>query len=425
MFGRKKKMQAQIEELRNELDKVKDEASFPFSSGSSSMEDFIKCGLSGGSLVTSKKVAMGLPAVFACVRLIAGAVSSSPVRIFRSGGNEEEFKHPYKALLSSRPNEFMTAATFWKVMAQNKVLAGNAYAVIMRNKSGGVKSLHPIAPRNVTPYQAWELGLDKRIGVNQYRLYYYVTWDNGECTVVDQDDMLHIPNLDWDGKKGLSTLSAAARTLGIAVDSEKSASSLFKNGLVTQTAITYPNKMGEEQQEKLRDFYAKKYATPENHYKPLILTQGGKPEPLSISPVDSQLIESRQFSTIDIARLFGVPPVMIGESTKTSSWGSGVEQMARWFATFTMNEHFTAIEQEINTKIFTRGTFRAEFDEKGLTRGDTKTRGDFYRIMRGSLQEPGVMTINEIRKAEGLPPVEGGDEILRPETEDSENVDPE
>lgn len=103
-----------------------------------------------------------------------------------------------------------------------------------------------------------------------------------------------------------------------------------------------------------------------------------------MSAEDAQLIESRQFSVIDICRFFGVPPVMIGETEKTSSWGSGVEQMARWFTTFTLNDHLTAIEQELEAKLFRDGFF-AEFDESELTRGDTKTRGEFYRIARGSM----------------------------------------
>ena len=139
-----------------------------------------------------------------------------------------------------------------------------------------------------------------------------------------------------------------------------------------------------------------------------------------MSAEDAQLIESRQFSVSDICRFFGVPPVMIGETEKTSSWGSGVEQMARWFTTFTLNDHLTAIEQELEAKLF-RDSYFAEFDESELTRGETKTRGDFYRIARGSMQEPGFMTTNEIRAAEGLPPVAGGDALQGPATKEHDD----
>ena len=189
--------------------------------------------------------------------------------------------------------------------------------------------------------------------------------------------------------------------------------------MLSKIALTYPAKLTDDVKENLREYFDARYTGTANHHRPLLLTEGGEAKTLSMSAEDAQLIESRQFSVIDICRFFGVPPVMIGETEKTSSWGSGVEQMARWFTTFTLNDHLTAIEQELEAKLFRDGFF-AEFDESELTRGDTKTRGEFYRIARGSMQEPGFMTTNEIRGAEGLPPVEGGDALQRPAAKDDD-----
>lgn len=187
--------------------------------------------------------------------------------------------------------------------------------------------------------------------------------------------------------------------------------------MLSKIALTYPGKLDPKVADDLREFFDARYTGTANHHRPLLLTEGGEAKTLSMSAEDAQLIESRQFSVIDICRFFGVPPVMIGETEKTSSWGSGVEQMARWFTTFTLNDHLTAIEQELEAKLFRDGFF-AEFDESELTRGDTKTRGEFYRIARGSMQEPGFMTTNEIRAAEGLPPIDGGDELQHPVKKD-------
>ena len=187
--------------------------------------------------------------------------------------------------------------------------------------------------------------------------------------------------------------------------------------MLSKIALTYPGKLDLKVADDLREFFDARYTGTANHHRPLLLTEGGEAKTLSMSAEDAQLIESRQFSVIDICRFFGVPPVMIGETEKTSSWGSGVEQMARWFTTFTLNDHLTAIEQELESKLFRDGFF-AEFDESELTRGDTKTRGEFYRIARGSMQEPGFMTTNEIRAAEGLPPIDGGDELQHPVKKD-------
>ena len=157
--------------------------------------------------------------------------------------------------------------------------------------------------------------------------------------------------------------------------------------------------------------YKERYMGAKNYNMPLFLTEGGDVKTLTMSASDAQLIESRRFSVTEICRFFGVPPVMIGESEKTTSFGSGVEQMARWFVTFTLSDHYVAIEQELEAKLFRMSPCFSEFDESELTRGDTKTRGDYYKIARGSMQEPGFMTIHEIRAAEGLPPVPEGDKL--------------
>ena len=220
-----------------------------------------------------------------------------------------------------------------------------------------------------------------------------------------------------DGKRGLSTISAAGQGIGLGLAAEEYSARFFSNGMLSKIALTYPGKLDPKVADDLREFFDARYTGTANHHRPLLLTEGGEAKTLSMSAEDAQLIESRQFSVIDICRFFGVPPVMIGETEKTSSWGSGVEQMARWFTTFTLNDHLTAIEQELEAKLFRDG-FVAEFAESGLARGDTKTRGEFYRIARGSMQEPGFMTTNEIRAAEGLPPIDGGDELQHPVKKD-------
>ena len=288
------------------------------------------------------------------------------------------------------------------------------------SKSGRPLGLIPISNKRCAPYQAWELGLDKKISVRSDRLYYEVQWDNGTTSMIDQDDMIHVPNIGWDGKRGLSTLSAGARAIGLGLAGDESAESLFENGLNSQIALRYDGKMAPEAQEELRNHIKSKYSSAGNHNTPLILTQGGDVKSISMNANDAQLIESRQFSVIDICRFFGVPPIMVGESEKTSSWGSGVEQMARWFVMFTLNDHFTDIEQELEKKLFRASGYYCKFDETELTRGDTKTRADYYKASIGGTQNPAWMTINEIRKAENLPPLDSGDQLFKPQGETNE-----
>jgi len=366
--------------------------------------------------------AMRCSAVFACVRLISGAIASAPLLIYKQTDTGREVaKHPFQKLLSLRPNEHMTASTFWKVMAMQKVLNGNAYAAIMRvGKAGRPVALIPFRSPRVAVYQAYELHMDEKYGVDPHRLYYAVTWDNGTQSVFDRDDILHIPNINFDGKVGMSTVAAGAQAMGLALSAEESAAKLFENGMVSQLALTYPQKLTADAQDKLREHLANRYQGAGNHHRPLILTEGGKAEKLALNAEDAQLLETRQFSVIDIARFFGVPPVMIGETEKTSSWGSGVEQMARWFVMFTLNDHLTDIEQEVAVKLFPNSDFRAEFDETELTRGDTKTRAEYFKAALGGTQNPGWMTQNDVRQAEGLSPMDGGNKLYVPKSEPTE-----
>ena len=422
-WNKSKKLQEELDALKAQLS-VRNEG---FSlTDSQAWYDYIYGGMKSMSLAPES--AMRCSAVFACVRLLSGAVASAPIRIYKKQrkGRTPVSGHPYERLLTHRPNDHITASTFWKAMATSKVLTGNAFAAIVRSPGGRPVGLIPFLSSRVHVYQAWELQLDQKLGADKFRLYYSLSWDDGTVSMLDQDDMIHVPNIGWNGKVGMSTIKAGAQAMGLALNAEESASKLFENGMISQLALTYPTKLTADAQERLRETLASKYSGSANHHKPLILTEGGDVKTMSMSAEDAQLLEARQFSVIDIARFFGVPPVMIGESDKTSSWGSGVEQMARWFVMFTLNDHLTDIEQELDAKLFRNSDYIAEFDEAELTRGDTKTRGEFYRMARGSLQEPGIMTVNEIREAEGLPPVPGGDKILFPteEVKDEKQTDP-
>lgn len=417
MFG-SRKLKQRIAELEAENATIKASAEDISIRDSQAFAEMFLGGPIQTTSVRSVDSAMRCSAVFSCVRLLSGALASAPIRIYQrtEDGRAEMPKHPFLRMLSVRPNEFMTASTFWKTMMIQKVLEGNAYAFIYRaNPSGRAIGLYPLRSPRVVPYQAWELGLDKELSVSPSRLYYRVSWDDGRTSLVDQDDMLHIPNLNWNGKKGMSTISAGAQTMGLALSAESSAAKIFENGMISQVALEYPEALKAEAQEELRKYVSDHYSGASNHHKPLILTRGGKANKLSLNAEDAQLIESRQFSVIDIARFFGIPPILIGESEKTSSWGSGVEQVLRWFVMGTLNDHFTDFEQELAVKLFGNSNASPEFDESELTRGDTKTRAEYFKSALGGTQNPGWLTQNDVRRAEGYEPMTDGDKLYAPQ----------
>lgn len=367
----------------------------------------------------NESTAMQLSAVFACVGLVSGALASSPCVVYRRGEKRRDIaeSHPLSPVLRLKPNPRTTAATFWRAMTSSKLLHGNAYALISRFGDGRPGALTWIHPRRVSVYYAHELGLDRKAeSFGPMDLVYQITDEQGKMFMYAADDIIHVPGPGWDGKRGMSVLGAAADAFGVGLGAQEHTARFYKQGASFNFAISYPQKLGPEAAASLRDYWTKKHQGVGNHHIPPILTEGGELKPFSMSARDAQLLESRQFSVVDICRWFGTPPVMIGETEKTTSWGSGVEEMARWFRTFTLTPHLVAFEQEMEVKLFRRGGFFAEFDETELTRGDMKTRHEAYRSARGSLQEPGYMTINEIRDSEGYPPVEGGDELMRPVT---------
>lgn len=365
--------------------------------------------MTGGNIshagpAVTERTAMGIGAVYACVGLIGGAISSLPLQIYRRTENgRERINHDIWWLLNEQPCACMSAAVMWEFLAWSLLLHGDAFAIIQR-QGPKIIGLEPVHPLSVTVHEVEE------------RLVYTVV-DNDETLVLDQDDMLHIPGLGFDGKRGLSPLRYAARqTFGLALAAEEYSARFFSNGARPDYVITTENKMDSEQQRLFRESWMARYAGLQNAHIPALLTGGGaEVKSLTLSPEEAQLMATRNFQATDVARIYGVPPHMIGITEKTTSWGSGIEQQGIGFVKYTLQRHLVKIEQEINRKLFRRSLqLFAEFNTAGLERGDYKGRNEGYRIAAGRAGEPGWMTINEIRKLENLPPIDGGDVLFNP-----------
>jgi HK97 family phage portal protein len=392
--------------------------------------DSVKYSVSG-QYVTAE-TSMRISAVFACVRLLGSCAASSPVYVYKRKPNalsridrEMRMDHHLSPVLRLQPNETMGAKIYWKRMMQDKVVAGNAYSVIKRNGGGIPIGLEWVAPPMVNVYWAYEIGLDRKLGVNPYRLFYEVYYPTGTSKIYDQDDMIHVPNIGWNGKTGLSTISAACQCMGLALAKEEHSSRFFSQGTAFNLGLEYPTQMGDEASKKLKEYLERRAQGVVNHWKPLIITDGGKIHELNMTARDAQLLESMQASFSDICSFFGVPTVMVRETDKQSSWGTGVEAVGLWFTKFTMNDHFTDFELEMERKLFRDGKYFAEFDETELTRGDTKTLYEAMNIARGNTQSPGVLSINEIRAklGERPDPDPKSDELYRPEPNKGANND--
>ena len=381
-------------------------AVYPTSSGTSgsALYEWLTGGssLSSSGPAVTERTALAIGAVYACISLISGAILSLPVHIYRrSQDGRDRITNDLWWLLNDQPSPGCTAAVFWEFLTWSLLLHGDAFARILRASPmsptiTGFEFCHPL---NVTPAR------------NGDRLAYLVKdrW-TGHVESFDQDDILHVPGLGFDGLRGLSPLRFAAKqSMGLSLAADEYAARFFSNGARPDYVVTTPNRMDEAQQKLFRESWMARYAGVGNAHIPAILTGGGDVKALSLKPEDAQLIETRHYQTSDIARFYGVPPHMIGLTEKTTSFGTGIEQQSIAFVKYTLTRHLVKFEQEINRKCFRGPAKFAEFCTAGLERGDFKTRNEGYRIALGRAGEPAWLTVNEVRKLENQPPVDGGD----------------
>ncbi|WP_374832968.1 phage portal protein [Paenochrobactrum pullorum] len=349
-----------------------------------------------GEIITERNV-LALSAVWACVNLISGTISSLPLMIYRTnadGSRDVASDHPLYAVLHDSPNYDQTAVDFWDFIAASVELWGNGYARVDRSV-GNVRALTPILPALMSVQK-------KQNGDLIYK------WtEDGKANEATDRDILHIRGFGGNPLGGASTLFFGRRVFGLSQAAERSAGSMFENGLRPSGVLKFDKWLTDEQREVAEQKLAAKIGSG-NAGKPIVLEGGTEWQQLTITPEDAQMLESRSFSIEEICRFFGVPPHMVGHTSKSTSWGSGIEAQTLGFQKFTLRRRLKRIEQALMKQLLTPADKAAgviiEFNQEGLLRGDTVGRARFYQQMTAI----GAMTINEVRALENLPPVEGG-----------------
>ena len=346
--------------------------------------------------------AMRVSAVAACVQRITGAVTSMPVNIYErtSEGRKQVEGDPKWWLLNEQPTAAWNAASMWEQILGDMLLKESGFAFLRRSNSGDIREIVPL------PWSAVRVERYQGSG----RLKYFV---NDITTFgADQDDILHFPGFGFDGMRAKSVIAYAARNAaGNAMAMDEYSGKFFANGAHPSIVLSTEKGMKDPQIATLQQMFMAKYSGIDNaHRLPLVLTEGLKVDNLSLTSEDAQLLESRKYQVVDIARAFGVPPHLIGETSASTSWGTGLEEMSRAFIMLTVNQHLKRLEQELNRKIYPRSTrFYAEFFRDALMEGNSKAQSDYYRAaIGGPGSGPGWMTVDEVRKTKHLPPM-GGD----------------
>jgi len=362
--------------------------------------------------VVSPATSMRVSAVFGCVTLIAGAIAQLPLPVFeRTGEARVRADHDYWWLLNEQFSAAWPAGAAWEFLVAQMLLRGDGIAYITRTpRSGKVTGFIPW-PRD----RVMILEQPKSSPRDPRRLQYTFHDDDGYFTV-DQDDVLHFPCFGFNGTHGMSVIQWGARNgIGIAIQGDEHAGKFFAEGGKPEVAITTPKEMGQGAQDDFRAAWVKKYGGMQGNRRiPLILTEGLDIKELTMSAVDQQLLESRQWQVIDIARAFGVPPHMIGETSKATSWGTGIEQMGIGFVKHTLGPHLRRIKDELNRKLFRTVRYFTEHNVDSLLAGDSKAQAEYFGKALGGPGAQGWMTVNEVRRLKNLPPIPGGDVLYRP-----------
>lgn len=377
---------------------------------SSSSWDFMWNSVKGLPAVNERS-AMTVSTAYACVNLIAGAISSLPMHIYLRKPDGERDQLHNEDLWWVLNEQFLprwAASNGWEYMVQSLLFHGDAFAEIKRNGAGQVIGLQPIHPSKVQPIPT----------PDGMRLVYAILSNEaggrGFNKAIDQDDMLHVAGFGFDGTRSISPLQHhLANSVAVALAMQEYAGRFFANSARPDVVLTTDQKIDAVQADIIRDRWQELYGGLGNSHRPAILGQGFKVEPLTMTAEDAQLLASRQFQIEEVARAFGVPPFMIGHTEKTTSWGSGVETMGTGFVRFTLRQHLTKFQNEFNRKLFRSGGKFVEFDTFELERADMRSLFEGFRVALGRAGEPGFMTTDEVRSKLNLKRLPGGAELAK------------
>ena len=346
-------------------------------------------------IAVTEKNAMQLSAVFGAVRVISETIATLPYHVKQStdGMVRNADAHPINKLIHA-PNQLMSDFTFRETCQANLCLHGNSFIAIKRDNAGNPIQLIPIHPERV------------KVKIYQDEKFYQV--DDKET--FDDSEMIHIVGLGFDGVVGKSVIECARESIGLGLAADQFGGSFFGNGANISAVLTHPARLSDEAYKRLMRSWSQRYTGLGNGHKTAILEEGMNVTKLSVSPQDSQFISTRKFGVEDIARFFRLPLAYLG-SMDNSSTRANVEEQGIMFQRNTILPWVKRWEAELNRKLFVGDSeYYIRFEMDGLLRGDIKSRYSSYATAR----QWGFLSANDIRRFEGMEPIESGDIYLQP-----------
>ena len=357
-----------------------------------------------GSTTSGKTVngrtALQTTAVYACVRILAETIASLPLHTYRYSpdGKAKAIDHPIYYLLHSEPNPEMTSFVFRETLMGHLLLWGNAYAQIIRDGRGRVVGLYPLLPNKML------------VNRNDQGILYYQYEKDGQTFLLRNYEVLHIPGLGFDGLIGYSPIAMAKNAIGMALATEEYGAKFFANGASPGGVLEHPGVVKDPA--RIRESWNSVYQGSSNAHRVAVLEEGMKFQSIGIPPEQAQFLETRKFQINEIARIFRIPPHMIGDLEKSSF--SNIEQQSLEFVMYTLDPWVVRWEQAIQRALFSETEKRqyfAKFNVDGLLRGDYQSRMNGYAVGR----QNGWLSSNDIRELENLnriPAELGGDLYL-------------
>lgn len=374
--------------------------------GQDGIEVYRPSGSSAGKTVTQNS-ALEIAAVWACVRLLSETVGTLPFMLYRTdaaGNRTVATDHPLYSVLHQAPNYELTAVEFWEGVVLSLCLQGNSYAE-KSHIGDRLVALNPLRTDRMQVRRAASGALEyhytRRTGLKVYR----------------EDEIFHVRGFGGTGDIGLSPIQFARQSIGAALAADEFSAGVFANGARPSGVFTIAQTLDPEQRQQVRDNILAPFVGSQNAGSVMVLEADMKFQPISMTLEDAQFLQTRAFNVEEICRWFRVPPFMIGHTEKTTSWGTGLEQQMLGFLTFALRPYLLRIEQAVTRALIApqdRAVLKPEFKVEGLLRTDSAARSAFYAAM----VQNGLMTRNEARRLENLPPIEGGDTL----TVQSQNV---
>ena len=343
----------------------------------------------------NQETALQSTVVLACARVLAESVAGLPLFLLRrlaDGGKQIAREHPLYTILHDAPNSWQTSFEWREQAMLHLCLHGNAYSEIRPGAAGAVTELWPLHPSRM-----------KVERIENGRLRYKYREESGAETVYTQDQIMHLRWLSDDGVNGMVPIELARDAIGLARACEIHGAAFFGNGARPGVVLSTDNTISAEAAEMLRNNWERMHRGAERSNRTAVLMGGLKPVELGGNNQEAQFLEARRFQVEEICRLYRMPPHLVGDLTRSSF--SNIEQQSIDFVQHTLLPWLRRFETAIARDLITDSAYFAEFDTRGLLRGDAAARASYYQ----TLWNLGVASINEIRKWENLDPVDGGD----------------